>query len=78
MRMYNYILLRLTFIKILGCDGENRVLDIFILINFSFVVSLVKIWRIVVLVGDADTNKFGNCTKRNENKREEFVNEVVL
>jgi hypothetical protein len=40
------------------------VLDIFVLVHFGLVVSLVEIGRIVVLIGDSDTNEFRHYSKK--------------
>ena len=42
----------LTLILVISCDGENSMLDVFILINLSLVEQLVEIGRVVVLVGN--------------------------
>lgn len=57
--------MKLTLVEIFGCDGEDRVLDIFVLVHFGLVVRLVKVRRVVVLVGDADTNEFRHYSRTN-------------
>ena len=47
----------LTLILVIGCDGENSMLDVFILINLSLVEQLVKVGRVVVLVGNPYPDK---------------------
>lgn len=58
----------LTFIVILGGDGEHRVLDVFVLINLCFVERLVEVRWVVVLVSDSNANKLGDC----ERERKDF------
>lgn len=50
----------LTFILVAGGHSENRVLDILILIHFGLIQILVKVWRVVVLIRDADSNELGH------------------
>lgn len=56
----NKCLNSLTFVEIFGSDGEHSVLDVLVLVHFSLVVSLVEIGRIIVLVGNANTDEFGH------------------
>lgn len=51
----------LTFIMILGRHCQHSVLNVLILVNFSLVELLVKVGRVVVLVGDANSNEFRDC-----------------
>ena len=48
---------RLTLVEVFGGDGEHGVLDVLVLVHFGLVVGLVEIGRIVVLIGDSDTNE---------------------
>jgi hypothetical protein len=54
-------MLVLTFIVILGGDRKHRVLDVLILVDLGLVKRLVKVRRVVVLIGDANADEFGNC-----------------
>ena len=49
---------KLTFVFIIGSDGEDSVLDVFIFIDLSLVKILVEIWRVVVFVRNTDANIF--------------------
>lgn len=55
------VLLILTLIVILGGDGEDRVLDVLVFVNLCFVEGLVEVRWIVILVGNSNTDEFGNC-----------------
>ena len=50
-------------------------LNVLILVDFGFVVRLVKVRRVVVLISDSNTDKLGNCKNK---KRWELVNEVAF
>lgn len=54
-------LVLLTFIMILGRHRQHGMLNVLILVNFGFVELLVKVWRVVVLISDADTNELRDC-----------------
>jgi hypothetical protein len=43
---------RLTFILIVGCDCQNCVLDVLVLIDLGLVQVFVEVRGVVVLVGD--------------------------
>ena len=59
-----------TFIEILGGDGEDGVLDVFVLVHLGLVERFIEERWVVVLVGDADSDEFRHCetpkTTRNE------------
>lgn len=46
---------------ILGSDGKNRVLNILIFINFSFIQRLIEVRRVIVLISDANSNELCDC-----------------
>lgn len=52
----------LTLVFVFGSNGNDRVLNVFIFINFRLIFSLVKVRRIVILVSDSNPNILGNCT----------------
>jgi hypothetical protein len=54
----------LTFVVVLGGDGEDGVLDVFILVNFRLVQRLVEERWVVILVGDANADELGYCNKQ--------------
>lgn len=53
-------------------------LDVFVFVDLSFVLSLVKVWRVVIFVPDADSNVLGHCrtmTKGEKIEREKIERE---
>lgn len=59
------VMLVLTFVVIFGGDGEHGVLDVLILVHLCLVQLLVEVWRVVILVSDADTDELGHCGQNN-------------
>jgi hypothetical protein len=57
-------ILQLTFVFIVGCDGEDGVLDVLIFIDLSLVEMFVKVWRVVVLVRNRNSNEFSYWKKK--------------
>lgn len=53
---------------ILGGDSEDGVLYVLVLVDLCLIKGFVKIWRVVILVGDSDTNKLGHCKKAYKTK----------
>ena len=43
---------QLTFILVVGSDGENGVLDVLVLVDLGLVKMFVKVGRVVVLVSN--------------------------
>lgn len=60
----------LTLIVIFGGDGEYRMLNVFIFIYLRFIKGLVEVRRIIVFVGDANSDEFGDCNKIVQRQRE--------
>lgn len=60
-RNRNQIKSLLTFIVVLSCHGEHRVLNVFVFVDFGLVQRLVKVRRVVVLVGNANPYELGHC-----------------
>ena len=44
------VISQLTFILVVGSDGENGVLDVLVFVDFGLVKMFVKVRRVVVLV----------------------------
>lgn len=55
---------KLTFVKIFGCYSEHGVLDVFVFVHFSFVMSFIEVRRVVVFISNADTNEFSHCNEK--------------
>lgn len=62
-----WVSIGLTFVEIFSVDGEHRVLYVLVLLHFGFVEHLVKVRRVVVLIGDSDADELGNCGSRARN-----------
>jgi hypothetical protein len=45
---------------ILGGDRKHGVLDVLILVDLGLVERLVEVRRVVILIGDANADEFGN------------------
>lgn len=58
----------LTLIVIFGGDGEYGVLNVLIFVDLGLVQVLVEVRRVVVLVGDANSDEFRHCFGRGEKK----------
>lgn len=58
----------LTFILIFSRNCNNSVLNVFILVHFRLIFSLIEIGWIIILVTNSNSNVLGNCReKRSEN-----------
>lgn len=53
---------------ILGGDGEDGVLNIFIFVHFRLIEGFVEVRRIVILISDANTNKLGHWNRKKNHK----------
>ena len=51
---------KITFILIVGGDGEDGVLDVLVLVDLGLVQVLVEVGRVVVFVRNTDSDIFGH------------------
>lgn len=54
----------LTFVLVVGSDGQNGVLDVLVLVDLRLVQVFVEERRVVVLVGDPDADELCHCDER--------------
>lgn len=50
----------LTFILVVRSDGKNSVLNVLVLVHLGFVQLFVEVRRVIVLVGDGDSDELGH------------------
>jgi hypothetical protein len=50
---------------VLGSDGEDRVLDVFVLIHLRLVQRLVEEWGVVIFVGNPNADELRYWNKEN-------------
>lgn len=62
----------LTLVFVFGSYSDDRVLNVFIFIDFGLVFSLVKVRRIVILVTYSNPDVLGNCGGRKEDRIDEL------
>lgn len=66
----------LTLIVIFGGDGENGVLDVFILVHFRLVEGLVKVRRVVIFISDAYADELGHWKRKSTFQARELESSV--
>lgn len=59
---------------ILGGDGEDGVLYIFIFVHFRLVEGFVEVRRVVILISDANANKLGHWKRKDNHELKSTLN----
>lgn len=62
----------LTLVFVFGSYCDDRVLNVFIFVDFSLVFSLVKVRWIVILVPYSNPDVLGNCREEEKERIDEL------